>query len=233
MNRTIMGLLAAVLSTLLGAPPADEGSPRGHPRARAARAARRRGGGMETVFRLEGEYWTVAYEGRTLRLKDNKGLRCMAHLLRHPGQEFHVADLTALTAGLRRGSGPDRPHVMERDVGPILDARARAEYKRRLGDLRDELEEATRGGDLGRTARARQEIELITEELGKAFGLGGRARKAGDPAERLRKAVTNQIRRSLEKICAEDPTLGRHLANALRTGVFCSYAPERRVAWSL
>jgi hypothetical protein len=50
-----------------------------------------------------------------------------------------------------------------------------------------------------------------------AYGLGGRARIAGDPAERWRKAVTNQIRRTLERIRTGHPALGRHLDNALRT----------------
>ena len=109
----------------------------------------------------------------------------------------------------------------------------RDEYKQRLDDLRDELEEATTAGDLGRAARARDEIEVLTRELAAAYGLGGRARTAGDPAERWRKAVTNQIRRTLERIRGGHPDLGRHLENALRTGVFCSYAPERPIIWRL
>src|SRR6202050_1131529 len=45
------------------------------------------------VFRKEGEYWTVGYGGKTFRLRDTKGLGYLAHLLRHPGVEFHVLDL--------------------------------------------------------------------------------------------------------------------------------------------
>src|SRR5262249_14586153 len=47
----------------------------------------------ENVLRREGDYWTISYEGRALRLKDTKGLRYLAELLRHPGREFHVVDL--------------------------------------------------------------------------------------------------------------------------------------------
>jgi hypothetical protein len=86
---------------------------------------------------------------------------------------------------------------------------------------------------VGRAADASNEIELITRELSAAYGLGGRARTAGDPVERLRKAVSNQIRRILERIRAGHPALGRHLENGLRTGVFCSYVPERPVTWRL
>src|SRR5262244_2191688 len=45
------------------------------------------------VFRKEGGYWTVGYGGHITRLKDTRGLGYIAHLLRHPGTEFHVLDL--------------------------------------------------------------------------------------------------------------------------------------------
>jgi hypothetical protein len=185
------------------------------------------------VFYREGEYWTVAYGGKTLRLRDAKGLHYIARVLAAPGVEVHVADLVALG-----GRGDDEDGALARslvqgNLGTVLDGRARAEYKQRLQELRDELEEATGAGDLGRAAGARHEIEQITQELSAAYGLGGRARTAGDPAERARKAVTNQIRRTLERIRVGNPDLGRHLDYALRTGVFCSYAPERPITWRL
>jgi hypothetical protein len=49
----------------------------------------------------------------------------------------------------------------------------------------------------------------------------------------VRKAVTNQIRRALDRINAAHPELGRHLTNALRTGFVCGYRPEHPVAWRL
>lgn len=45
------------------------------------------------VFRREGEYWTLAYQGTACQLKDVKGLHYLAFLLRHPGTEFHAAEL--------------------------------------------------------------------------------------------------------------------------------------------
>lgn len=40
------------------------------------------------LFRREGEYWTVAYDGSVVRLRDVKGLRHLAQLLAHPDREF-------------------------------------------------------------------------------------------------------------------------------------------------
>src|ERR1700720_597753 len=53
------------------------------------------------VLRREGEYWTVGYGGKSLRLKDTKGLGYLAHLLRHPAIEFHVLDLAGGIADQR------------------------------------------------------------------------------------------------------------------------------------
>ena len=186
---------------------------------------------LANVFRKEGNYWTVMYEGRTLRLKDAKGLLYICHLLQSPGQEFHVADLTALGGG---AGTVQRPVVVrpEGDGGAMLDPRATGEYRRRLRELRDEIERANEQGDLGAAARAGQEADVISHALTSAYGLGGRARRVGDPAERLRKAVTNQIRRVLKRIDTEHSLLARHLQNGLRTGFLCSYTPDRSVPWT-
>src|SRR5262249_31167196 len=47
------------------------------------------------VFRRDGDVWTIAYEGKDLRLKDAKGVQYIARLLRRPGEELHCADLAA------------------------------------------------------------------------------------------------------------------------------------------
>jgi hypothetical protein len=41
------------------------------------------------LFRREGEYWTISYEGAVVHLKDAKGLRHLARLLADPGRVPH------------------------------------------------------------------------------------------------------------------------------------------------
>ncbi len=48
------------------------------------------------LIRREGDYWTIAYEGRTFRLRDTKGLVYLAELLRSPGCEFFALDLVQI-----------------------------------------------------------------------------------------------------------------------------------------
>src|SRR5262249_59658547 len=86
------------------------------------------------------------------------------------------------------------------DLGPIVDAKARAEYRRRLAELREEQAEAERCNDLGRSARASDEIDAIRRALAGAIGLGGRARRTGAAAERARLIVTKRIKAAVARI---------------------------------
>jgi uncharacterized membrane protein len=187
---------------------------------------------VPAAFQREGDYWTID-EGRRIRLRDAKGLQYIAHLLRDKGREFHAADLAAgADSGGPLESARRDPETSAiaaglGDAGEVLDPQARSAYRQRLQDLEAELAEATEFADTGRAARLREEIEFLGEELAAAYGLGGRVRKAADAGDRARKAVTSRIRESIERIGNEHPALARHLENAIHTGTFCRYQPDR------
>jgi hypothetical protein len=167
------------------------------------------------------------------RLKDSKGLRTIAHLLRHPGLDCHVMDLVAVAEGRGPDAGNDTAEVAAQglrvgglgDAGGLLDPRAKAAYRARLDELRNELQDAERSNDIGRTETARREIEFLTEELSRAVGLGGRDRKAAAATERARFSVTRACRGALDKIAELSPSLHAHLSGAIHTGTYCSYRP--------
>ncbi len=195
------------------------------------------------LFRKEGEYWTVGLGGNGFRLKDVKGLAYVAHLLRHPATEFHALDLIAGIAGRGAEVEPnqptqDLPHGREElekagihiaslgDAGEMLDEQAKANYRRRLGDLREELEDAKRLGSVDRAMRIEAEIDALTRELSRAVGLRGRDRRAGSASERARQAINKTIKVALEKVGQGDPTLGGIFSRYIKTGIFCSYQPD-------
>jgi hypothetical protein len=147
-------------------------------------------------------------------------------LLGQPGREIHVNDLAADSTG-----GETVPACGS--SGEVVDGPAKAADRRRLTELEAKVAEATEWNDTERLAHAQAEIDALTDQLAGAYGLGGRPRTIGDPAERIRKAVTNRIRDSLDRIAREHQALGRHLANTVHTGTFCSYTPERPTTWEL
>jgi tetratricopeptide (TPR) repeat protein len=195
----------------------------------------------------EGDFWTVCFDGTTSRIRDAKGMRYLRMLLAHPGQDFHVLALVADVEDRRdasvqpmRMSDTALEHLgMHRsvadDAGLVLDAHARASYRQRMADLEAERDEADAANDPGRRERAAQEIEFLERELANAVGLGGRLRRAGSPAERARVSVTRALRAAIARMSSANPALGRHLDSTVRTGTFCSYAPDPRVpaAWDL
>ena len=117
------------------------------------------------------------------------------------------------------------------DAGPHLDARAKADYSRRIKELHAELAEAERFNDIGRAERNRLEIEVLAAQLKAASGLGGIDRKAASHAERARSAVSKRIRFAIRQIQKSSPALGDHLSRAIRTGYHCIYQPTASINW--
>ena len=193
------------------------------------------------VFAREGDYWTISYAGSETRLKDTKGLRYIAQLLKVPGREVHVLDLaTSVEGSLPQSIGPRVEHDDLSsdgfgDAGVILDATAKAAYKQRLVDLREDLEEAEGFNDPERAARAQEEIDALISQLAGGVGLGGRDRKAASQAEKARVNITKSVKEALKRIDENHGQLGDHLRATIRTGAYCAYVPDPRleISWRL
>jgi tetratricopeptide (TPR) repeat protein len=215
-------------------PQFDEDSPnsRGEPgqRGNAARTG---------TFACSGEFWTVGYRTATFSLRDSKGLSHIQRLLRCPGEQFHALDLL-----IPPGTGPEPTDSqidiyalpvgvtvrrgLSGDAGEILDAPAKRDYKRRLDELKEQLEDLIERGDQERAAEVESEMDILKREISNAFGIGGRDRRAGSIAERARLNVTRSIKAALLKVSERQAEFGEMLNRSIRTGLFCSYAPDPR-----
>jgi AAA ATPase domain len=180
--------------------------------------------GRVGVASRDGDIWTLTFAGRTGYVRDSKGLRDLTVLLASPGVGVHVRELVS----------PDTVGAAVSYRGDeALDRRAIAEYRRRLSEMDGELDEAEAHHDEGRTAKLATEREFLLAELAGAVGLGGRVRRMGDDVDRARKAVRARVRDAITRIEVAHPELGRHLARAVRTGIFCSYDAEVPVRWTV
>ncbi len=186
------------------------------------------------AFRRQGDYWTLACDGRVTHLRSQRGFEYIAELLRHPDQALYAIDLADLgapaTAGLSAAEAAAQGlRVGSLDVPPArLDARARAQYRARWRELRHEAAAAERDNDPGRLAGVQREIDMLARELAAARASGRSPRQ-----ERARVNVRNCISAALRAIRRHDEGLWRHLANAIKTGTSCCYTPERPIAWEL
>jgi hypothetical protein len=182
------------------------------------------------TFLREGEYWSIEFGGEALRVRDSKGMRHVARLLGVPGQEIHALDLASQEApASAHGTNRDRRAAAAEvglsgdglgDAGPILDAEAKAAYRTRLAEIREELAEAEAWHDPERMVRLQADELALAHELAGAVGLGGRDRPTAS---------------AMSRIAEQSKPLGDHLEATIRTGTFCSYVPDPRapITWRL
>jgi hypothetical protein len=164
------------------------------------------------MLRREGELWAIeSPEGATVRLKDSKGLVYLERLFCQPGREVHVLELIGMN-----GAG---------DAGPVLDEKAKTQYRERREELREVLDEAERLHDAARVERARDEMEALTQQLAEALSPSGRDRRGASDIQRARVNVQRCLKEALERIADADPALGRYLVATVKTGTYCSFRP--------
>jgi hypothetical protein len=172
------------------------------------------------VFRRDRDLWTLVFDGTEVRLPDSKGLHDLHTLLANPRVDLPATSLaTDATVSV--------------DATPVLDARAKADYRRRLDDLDRQLDRAAIHGDAAAGERLENERHALLDELRRAAGLGGRDRSLNDQRERLRKTVTARIRDTLRRLDDRHPPLAAHLRASVHTGTMCTYAPAEPVSWDL
>lgn len=183
---------------------------------------------------LEGDWWTVGCADTRARLRDTKGMRYLADVVAHPGVERNALDLVDLVEGVAAAdTGVDRRKLG--DAGALLDASSRTVYRRRVSELRDEVEDALDAEDDDRAARAQAELDILVAELARAFGMGGRERKASNVAEKARLNVTRALRTAISKVSEALPGPGAVLDRRVKTGLYCAYEPhtDDEILWSV
>ncbi len=195
-------------------------------------------GAADAELIREGEYWSVRFEDRDLRIRNTKGMGYLAQLLAHPNREIEVLALAGGGAVDQLSPAEIRDAGLVRDGpsgDPLLDEQARRAYRDRLEDLHGEIEEADAFHDPERSARAREELQAVTDELMAATGLHGRDRRMGTPTERARLNVTRAIRSTIARVAEHHAALGEHLSSCVQTGRTCVYRPPRlaTIVWTV
>jgi hypothetical protein len=114
----------------------------------------------------------------------------------------------------------------------VLDREALRQYRKRLAELDDALDDAALRGDASSQARRSAERDALIAELKRATGLGGRPRRSGSPAEKARLNATRTIRHAIIELSTKVPELAAHLDESIVTGVACCYEPRTNIAWT-
>ena len=177
---------------------------------------------------MNGSGWIVSCGDTRAKVAGSKGMSYLAELIRNPGLERHALDLVDRVEGVSV-DGVDRRKLG--DAGELLDGRARTVYRHRIEELRSEIDDALDRGAESHAEELQVELDRLVGELARAFGVGGRERRAGSAAERARLNVTRALRTAVARISEVLPDAGAALDRDLRTGLYCSYTPSDGIGW--
>jgi tetratricopeptide (TPR) repeat protein len=193
------------------------------------------------IFQRDGDYWTLGYGQKTVRLRHIKGLSYLRYLLINPGTDIHALELARIATPAGEIAEPDSPTSRSTaaelmatgthlgylgNAGELLDSEAKKAYQRRLVELREQQEQARELGQVERAEKAEEEIDVLLAELTRATGLKRRSRVAASSSERARQSVTRAIRDALSRITNHHPELATTLERHVKTGTYCCYAPD-------
>jgi hypothetical protein len=193
-----------------------------------AKRRRERDRAAQFEFQKTGDGWQIRFAGELTVIKHSVGSRYIAELLSRPYKKVFAPELHAAATG----------QVVVCNIGSAgeqADSQALEQIKQEYLDAGAELEKAVQNNDLAAQDRLRREIAPLEDYLKSVKGYGGRRRRASDDADKIRRSVTQAIRRVIKSLSCEDklPAAARHLDNAIKTGLFMSYEPEVELAWSL
>ena len=175
------------------------------------------------TLRPEGGVWYIAFNGTSVHVPDMKGLWHIRELVSRPREPVLALSLIA---------APTEDPLPVADAGPMLDREALRQYRKRLAELDEELDDAEAKHDAARHAKRSTERDALLKELARATGLSGKPRRSGSPTEKARLNVTRTIRHAITYLFTTLPELAAHMDESLVTGVSCCYVPRTNIAWT-
>ena len=180
---------------------------------------------IATVDRLRGEVPTpdgevavfidrcrFSYGDHVVDLADTVGVQRLCRLLRQPSAGLAAVDLL----------GPAAVVARDHDVHDVATLRS---YRRRLDELRRDIDDAEVAHDIEREALLRHELDEMVELLRPTLGLGGRSRSFANETERARVAVRQSLGRVFEAVREQDAEFADGLERSIHTGVQCRFEP--------
>jgi hypothetical protein len=179
---------------------------------------------------MRGSYWQICYENRSAIIDDSRGLRYIALLIEHTGQNkgpLHATELVALA----KGAGNVLLELPSKD--PVIDATAENQITKRLEQIAFERNDACARGDYDRVGALDAEVEDITAEFERLKGRGRKKATFNNDGEKARKAVSKAIADTLAKLGSmpEMERLATYLTESIRKGQWLSY--NGNIEWKI
>ncbi len=186
----------------------------------------------QNVLRKDGEYWEFRYSGEETKLKDCKGLKYLAILLRAPGENLPATLLVDTVSGGPPTISQDVQTFRSTEIGiELSDAQTVDQVRRRLRQIGTERAEAVEADDFESIKKLDEEVEKLGQYLGATTSKSRTIRTSGTRADKDRKSVSGAINDVLRKIEKTHKPLFKHLKASVQTGYRCGYNPSEPTPW--
>ena len=201
-------------------------------------------------FIKRGDWWEISFKGKSTIISNIKGLRYIHELLTKPGEDISCYDLEKTIdisdpeiLDAKKISASLKPDSYKKDDGakqlptvdrePIIDDQADREIKKKIKDLKYDLEKAQELYDHKKEANIREEINQILKYYNSSRNKYGGKRVFPTGPEKSRQRVLKNITTAQNKIRKRLPALADHLKEYLDTGNDCKYKNQDSIEWEL
>ncbi len=181
----------------------------------------------EHQFVKRGKAWDLTFRGKTTHVPDGVGAKYLILLLLNQGVELYALDMISLATG-------NKIVQVGRSKDLIADKEAMEQYEKHAQELAAQITEARNSGRVDEQEKLTRQLEQFVEQMKNVRSLGKKSRSFGGEVEKARVSVTNALNRLFddgEIFTSELEEAKKHFKNAISTGVFVSYKPERTMDW--
>jgi hypothetical protein len=194
---------------------------------------------LGNLFAKRGE-WLLRFSGKEISLNgDLQGPAFVQRLMMKPHQEVHVEQLWKEVFGDGTGNVSKITTETSEEWNSFLssgeevvDMTGRAEYQKRLLELKRDRLAATMAHDDAWLERISHETETISTQLQKIVDGKGRVRMLGNEHDRLRKRISKNITKMIDIISRNHHDLAEHFRKFVEMGEYMVYRPPEFVEWS-
>ena len=140
----------------------------------------------EPTWIREGDYWGVQFEGRSIQLKNTKGMRYLYRLISQPGHEFTALELYQTENAKAKGGAASGSTIADLGQGyffadgpaeVVLDRAGLAKCRDAVEELEADVETARNQGASERALELQDDLERVRRLLATAQAQGGQSRR--------------------------------------------------------
>jgi hypothetical protein len=194
---------------------------------------------LGNLFAKRGE-WLLRFSGKEISLNGHlQGPAFVQRLMMKPHQEVHVEQLWKEVFGDVSGNvskiaieTSEEWNSFLSSGEEVVDMTGRAEYQKRLIQLKHDRADAMMDHDAAWLERINQETETISTQLQKIVDGKGKVRMLGNERDRLRLRIRKNITKMIDIISRNHKELAEHFQKYIEMGEYLVYQPPEPIEWS-